>query len=162
VAPVDPSERSRKRASSLGDRARCQIDPVASDMATGIEPHAAGWCVHFTGTRNDSCKLGVRYDDVRDEPPNQPYRWPCLLERDCTTTCAQLRRPTAEEIAAYEGFMTKAIAKLEERERSGLCVACGVPVERGEQVGSCVYAHPCGHRQGQGDAAEFNRQLRAA
>jgi hypothetical protein len=36
------------------------------------------------------------------------------------------------------------------RMENGLCFVCGEKVSAVEQVGRCIYAKPCGHRQGQG------------
>jgi hypothetical protein len=49
----------------------------------------------------------------------------------------------------------RAAALAEHKRRVGLlqskrCIHCEQPVERYEQVGRCVYADPCGHRQYQG------------
>lgn len=40
----------------------------------------------------------------------------------------------------------------------GRCLHCRTQIEEAFQVGRCVYARPCGHRQGQGNAKAFNRR----
>jgi hypothetical protein len=57
----------------------------------------------------------------------------------------------------YEGCVEcrREVGMAEMRRRSGLtsnrqCVACEQPFTQLAQVGRCVYAEPCGHRQWQG------------
>ncbi len=42
---------------------------------------------------------------------------------------------------------------------SGLCPHCHAKVEKQEQIGRCVYAHPCGHRMYQGEAGAFKKEI---
>jgi hypothetical protein len=56
---------------------------------------------------------------------------------------------TAEERkAAARAAFTEMLNRIEEH----ICVSCLKPVEKYEEVGRCVYAEPCGHRQYQGRA----------
>jgi len=51
---------------------------------------------------------------------------------------------TAEQaLAAQQALITMLEGKY--------CIHCRAPIERKEQVGRCVYARPCGHRQYQGE-----------
>jgi hypothetical protein len=66
-------------------------------------------CVHFTGVQHDTCKVGVRYDDVKDTS-TRPYRWPCTSRGG---SCASFLAPTAEEIAADEAATTAVFARID-------------------------------------------------
>jgi hypothetical protein len=48
--------------------------------------------------------------------------------------------------------LMEAAARLLARLASGRCPHCAAVVDREEQVGRCVYAHPCGCRMGVGRA----------
>jgi len=105
-------------------------------------------CRHFTGIQNKTCAAGVLYRSKRDVSRPGMATWPCV-DRDCPTTCDQYSAPTAEEVAAEEVEIGAAVREVEERMAAGLCVYCGAPIAKAIQVGRCVYAEPCGHRQGQ-------------
>lgn len=49
--------------------------------------------------------------------------------------------------------------RLRERVARGECTDCGVKTTSVRQAGSCVYAEPCGHRIGQGDARKVAEHL---
>lgn len=111
-------------------------------------------CVHFCGIQKP-CDAGIDPKTVRDSSRPGPYRWPCLTlpgEKPATTECASFRAQTAEEIAEEQAAIDAAIAQVVKREKSGECIHCGKPITRRRQVDKCMYADPCGHRQGQGRA----------
>jgi hypothetical protein len=117
-------------------------------------------CIHFTGIQHDRCAAGVDYMSVRDLSV-RPARFPCT-NSDAVTKCVRRELPTreqvhaemAEENAAIEAFLTKL--------RDGICPHCGKKPDDFEQVGHCVYARPCGHRIGQGNAEEYKAGLRTS
>lgn len=67
-----------------------------------------------------------------------------------------------DHLAVPEDFTTEQrreaiYARMEFRKAlsaNGMCGICAEDVESYEQVGRCVYADPCGHRQGQGRAPD--------
>ena len=94
-------------------------------------------CKHFNGTTNDTCKAGVKYDDVTPDPNNEGrrgsfFRLPCnrydesqlsggqLESYKCRGTCPLYAEPTPEEIEAEE----REIEALIERQKKTfpLCV----------------------------------------
>lgn len=119
-----------------------------------------GKCIHFRGIQHATCEAGVSMVSVRDA--SQPgYRWPCLTlnERPAATTCELYREPTPEEIAADEAAWAARIEEALARTKRGECSDCGTKVTAVRQVGRCVYAEPCGHRVGQGDAKQVAKVL---
>ena len=55
-------------------------------------------CKNLTGMfRQDTCKAGVRYEDVKDTS-QRPYRFPCRKDDGAATTCPLAIFPTAEEV----------------------------------------------------------------
>lgn len=119
------------------------------------ELYYATQCRHFTGIHQDICKAGIRYDSVRDHQPGyRMARWPCLTldKSPAATICEKRDYWTAEESRAMVASDDAAVAKFIADLDAGNCPHCGRPVEKQEQVGSCVYASPCGHRLGQGTA----------
>lgn len=76
-------------------------------MRSLIEQHM-GRCSHFTGIDHETCKAGIRYDDVRAEPnPEKAQgwsgaRWPCQAEIGADLPCPCRQFPTLEEAKAYE------------------------------------------------------------
>lgn len=112
-------------------------------------------CRHFTGIpiRDDdspTCKAGVEYASVRDTGV-RPFRWPCTRP-DSSVTCPHLSRFTKEEAEQKERETMAALNAALEKIGNGICHVCNAKVERERQVGSCIYAEPCGHRIGQGKA----------
>ena len=67
--------------------------------------------------------------------------------------------PTAEEIAEHEAWIRDRLNEFRERGKRGECTDCGQKITAVRQVGSCVYADPCGHRIGQGDARAVRKAL---
>lgn len=124
----------------------------------------AGTCIHFCGIQHQKCRAGIVLESVRDSSQPGPSRWPCLnLDgKKATTTCGSYAEPTPEQIAEWESLINAALNRQRERAERGECDACGAVIERGEQVGRCVYARPCGHRIGQGDARSVNAFLAKA
>lgn len=113
-------------------------------------------CVHFNGTQHKACDAGVAYESVR---AGHGFRLPCLPVEGvtCATTCHRFTLPTAEQLAEHEAKIQAALDRLSQRAARRECVVCGEPVATFEQGGRCVYAKPCGHRQGQGRAADFDK-----
>ena len=98
--------------------------------------HPAASCVHFNGVQHKTCNAGVLYVDVRDSSGKSPYRWPCLTivgERPCTTTCAQYRAKSAEEIAAEEREFEMMMEVMRTRDAADLCTHCAFPIARRRQ-----------------------------
>lgn len=58
-----------------------------------------GTCKHFTGVSNETCKAGVRYDDVKPLP--------CITEylRGKPRVCDKYEEPSADEVAAYRAML---------------------------------------------------------
>lgn len=61
--------------------------------------------------------------------------------------------PDTERIAEILGQL------ITQRISDGICIVCGEKVERVFQSGRSMYAVPCNHRQGQGDATAYNKHL---
>lgn len=118
-------------------------------------------CVHFTGVQHDKCAAGVEYRTLRDVSQPGMARWPCLTHKGmaATTTCALKVLPTPEQVAAAEAELEAMVKQLTDDMAAGKCHVCRAVIDAGEQVGSCIYARPCGHRQGQGNARKFNAGL---
>ena len=49
-------------------------------------------CIHFNGIMNKSCKVGIRYADVRVD---RPYKFPCIQTGG---ECSKAQFRTEEEI----------------------------------------------------------------
>lgn len=56
------------------------------------------WCRHFTGVQNKTCKLGIKYEDVRVTGEG-PFKFPCVFTAD---NCEKRESYTPEEIAARD------------------------------------------------------------
>ena len=124
-------------------------------MTQEIEPHAAGWCVHFNGIQKKFCKLEVEYDSVCDDS-SRPYKWPCILSQDAKTSCAYLRRPTPEEIALSEKQTQEVLAGFFKDMSAGACPHCKKVLTSERQVGRSVYGS-CGCRLWQGTARSVKK-----
>lgn len=99
----------------------------------------AGWCKHFTGISDKCCKKGIAYESVRDSSEAGPYRWPCLKDTGCKTTCALVEFPTQAEADAHERewqehskhtftMMTEILKASEKLKKSTgyiICTKCG-------------------------------------
>lgn len=78
----------------------------------------SGWCRHFTGIQNKTCKAGVDYESVRVAPLKGGYHWPCILrtarggEQERLGTCDKLSEYTPEEIAEQEREFKAALANM--------------------------------------------------
>jgi hypothetical protein len=112
-------------------------------------------CKHFNGTVNKRCRAGVAYDALFDAP-NYSFALPCLPRHDDDqrpiASCALRALSTREEAEAHEQAVEDALRRFTQRLVDGQCPHCGQAVEQERQVGSCVYAEPCGHRMYQGRA----------
>ena len=62
-----------------------------------LEEQIARKCIHFNGVMNDECKAGVKYKDVREEPEDGPYKFPCLKQGG---ECSKAQFRTAEQVNA--------------------------------------------------------------
>lgn len=79
------------------------------------------WCIHFRGIQHDTCKLGIRLDDVDPAPDIRENgvnfgvgkRIPCIKENG-TVSCASCRYPTEEENAQHEAEMDTYLARMRE------------------------------------------------
>lgn len=64
-----------------------------NDMtALSLEQQLARKCIHFNGVMNDSCKAGIKYNDVRGEGP---MKFPCLQNGGF---CESAKFPSPEEV----------------------------------------------------------------
>lgn len=45
-----------------------------------LHEQIANKCIHFNGIMEKTCKAGICYADVRDEPDEGPYKFPCLKQ----------------------------------------------------------------------------------
>jgi hypothetical protein len=103
-------------------------------------------CLYFNGVQHNQCDGGVPYW------PQGPQ--PCWRDTVSPHTCplqlfpsAALARHMAEaEVREMQGI----IDSLRTRSANNQCLHCGEPWTTRRQVGPCIYAEPCGHRQGQG------------
>jgi hypothetical protein len=110
-------------------------------------------CRYFTGLMNTVCDADVDYSTVK-KMPQVPYTGgsillPCF--NDAGTSCQQQSLYTAEEKAEQEARHKAVLDEFVRKVESGLCVECGIKYTP-KQVGRCVYADECGHRQFQGKA----------
>lgn len=75
-----------------------------------LEEQIARKCIHFNGVMEKVCKAGVNYADVREEPEDGPYKFPCLKQGG---ECAHAQFRTDEEVrikvAAIENAGDKAM-----------------------------------------------------
>jgi hypothetical protein len=114
--------------------------------------HEMRRCVHFSGIHHDKCRAGVAYATVKNFL-GEGRIYPCVAPE--VMTCASRQLPTQEqaEVLAdqaeehHRAFMAKIAL--------GVCASCDVEAADFKQVGKCIYAMPCGHRVGQGNAAEY-------
>jgi hypothetical protein len=97
-----------------------------------LEEQIARKCIHFNGVMEKVCKAGIKYEDVRVEPDEGPYKFPCLKQGgECS--CAQFRTPeeVKEKISSIESDGVKVLIAIitvkdhfkKTKERSGK-VAC--------------------------------------
>lgn len=95
-------------------------------------------CRHFNGVQFDACKLGIRFDQVRDDSKPIYRRMPCVVYGDVEPPeCPQRAFLTAEEIAAERDKaaehmaacleMRRQISKLPDATGTVTCVLCGQP-----------------------------------
>jgi len=121
-----------------------------------------GYCVHFRGVQHDTCLAGVDMRSKRDVSSPGPAQWPCCPPmrpgQVCATTCDQYLEPTAEQIAESDKAINEMLVKFRKRMKEGICNDCDTKIQGVKQVGPCVYAEPCGHRIGQGDAEKMRKQ----
>jgi hypothetical protein len=111
----------------------------------------AAKCIHFRGIQHRTCKAGVDFDTVK-VPGN-------CIAGDNPVTCAQRCLMTPEQVAAEIAAQDARVDAMLEKVKRGECTTCGAKIDRASQAGSCIYAEPCGHRIGQGDAKQYNRGL---
>ncbi len=112
---------------------------------------------------NDHCEAGVEMANVRDA--SVPHRYPCF-DPSVARLCPHHQPYTAEENAAMDQAVAEVIKRLDgvmgwtkvgEEESDAapmMCLVCGYDIDSLDQVGACVYARPCGCRQGQFDLSD--------
>lgn len=72
-----------------------------------IQEQIASKCIHFTGLGNETCDIGIRYDDVKI-PNVRPFKIPCLKDSLLSGgSCEKVCFPSDEEVE-------KEVAKIEE------------------------------------------------
>ena len=64
------------------------------------------WCKHFNGVLNPSCRAGVPYLMLGNEPPKT---WPC--NRNGGGSCIYRDMPTQEEVDAYLREMDESLKR---------------------------------------------------
>jgi len=70
------------------------------------------WCIHYRGLQHETCKVGIRANDVDPAPDIRDNgvnfgvakRIPCIKDNGAAT-CAQCHYPTTEETAQHEAEM---------------------------------------------------------
>jgi hypothetical protein len=93
-------------------------------------------CRHFNGVQFDACKVGIRFDHVRDDAKPVYRRLPCIVYGDVEPPpCPQRDLPTEAEIAAERDKsnqhaaaameMRAQISKLPDVAGDVVCVLCG-------------------------------------
>ncbi len=107
------------------------------------------WCRHYTGLVHDTCKAGVRYQDVKD-PSDKPLGYPCFKDKGCTELCEKASFRTSEEIAEEHEKVRQSLQKYLENIANDICPHCNSPIQEKKQIGRCVYGLPCYHRLYQG------------
>jgi len=103
-------------------------------------------CKHFNGIQYETCLVGVRYLDVRDELRPALQNFPCRCLD--VTTCSKREMMTKEELDEELASFVQAIQRADEARAKGLCPECGKSIEPRVRQGRCEYG-ACGHRLGQ-------------
>jgi hypothetical protein len=62
-----------------------------------LEEQISRKCIHFNGVMERVCKAGISYADVREEPEEGPYKFPCLKQGG---KCSSAQFRTDEEVKA--------------------------------------------------------------
>ena len=102
-------------------------------------------CRHFNGIQNDRCNVGVPYEQFIVSG------LPCFKSGGCSHLCPSASFFSHEEVAEQERETNEQVrAFLAEMTEGKTCIICHALIENRYQVGRCVYANPCGHRQYQG------------
>ena len=112
------------------------------------------WCRHFNGIDRGTCKAGVRYIDIKGvEVASRTY--PCFKDNNCADRCPSASFLSAQEVVEEVKRSQEIAARfLTELAEGKTCPHCHAPITKRYQVGRCVYAKPCGHRQYQGKLTE--------
>lgn len=97
-----------------------------------LEEQLKNKCIHFTGLMNGSCKLGIKYKDVREGP----LRFPCVKPE--ITTCDSRKHHTDEDVRKFIDeiknsaghtlnllFRIKALIKLTQQLQGTISCECG-------------------------------------
>jgi hypothetical protein len=79
------------------------------------------WCIHYRGLQHETCKLGIRANDVDPAPDIRDNgvnfgvakRIPCIKDNG-THTCASCHYPTDEENAQHEAEMQEYMSAMRE------------------------------------------------
>lgn len=116
------------------------------------------WCRHYHGI-GKICEAGidpqsVRVDVTRSlDPKRQRSRlYPCFEEDKVAGNCPHCSYYTPEERQAQKEASTAKRKKFVDDLNANRCPFCNAVIEKRQQVGRSVYAHPCGHRLYQGKA----------
>lgn len=112
-------------------------------------------CVNHRPHPHATCTAGVAYSTLRVLDN-------CVSGPGPKVTCSRHCAPTPEQVDAELAEVNARLAEMDELIAGHRCLQCREKIERAKQAGSCMYAEPCGHRIGQGDAATFNRELKLA
>jgi len=115
-------------------------------------------CVHFNGVQHGRCRAGVPYDSVRADARPGLRNFPCFGAAELP--CQNRSLPSLEEAERIVDEREAAVAVALARIANGVCIECGVESTDWKQAGHCIYAMPCGHRVGQGNAKEFADSVR--
>lgn len=128
-------------------------------MSVSMESRKRGEsCVHFNGLMNKQCEAGVLYADVK-EPGEEVPHIPCIEGYEGIIVCEKRLMPTPEQIAERNATIIEYLDRLARATSGELreCLECRVLVERYTEVGHCVYAEPCQHRQWNGKAPRMEQ-----
>jgi hypothetical protein len=83
-----------------------------------LQEQIARKCIHFNGVMEKVCKAGIKYEDVREEPQNGPYRFPCLKQGgECPQSKFLNEEQVNEKVTEIEHSCTQtiiAISKVKE------------------------------------------------
>lgn len=122
------------------------------------------WCANYNSPLfNKKCAAGMLYSTVRIEIRGELQRHlsPCFQENGMGHRCPKVKYLTVEEAREVEA--REAIIHEKQHKEymgnisKGICPHCKASMTI-EQVESCIYARPCGHRLGTGTLSEGEGQ----
>jgi len=119
-----------------------------------------GTCKHFTGLIYESCKNKIVYnlvrikpEELKDEAPAFQYAYACFKKDDkffeAPHPCAFREFYNEEEIDAQDKERLEKLNQYFKDVENDICPNHKTPMVQ-KQIGSCIYAMPCGCRIGQG------------